>query len=155
YFSFGADPMVHSTSGSFSGPRLSGWPTVNYRAYRYRHIVEVLQVLQREPDGTIAVIAGGAPFRFSSMAELEGCGYDGVPWSDGPGGTFGKVPRAPQNGTLLHLADGRIFVVAGGAAFWFPTWADYVAAGYEKATPVAVPTAPTLVLEQATPADGT
>src|SRR5262249_45550644 len=115
YFSFGADPMVHSTSGSFSGPRLSGWPTVNYRAYRSRHIVEVLQVLQREPDGTIAVIAGGAPFRFSSMAELEGCGYDGVPWSDVPAGTFAKLPRAPQNGTLLHLADGRIFVVAGGA----------------------------------------
>ncbi|WP_285780848.1 M23 family metallopeptidase, partial [Microtetraspora sp. NBRC 13810] len=74
--------------------------------------------LYREPDGTIAVIVGGAPVRFSSMAELTASGYGSAPISGVPAGWLGRLPQVPRDGSFLRNAgNGGIFVVVGGAKY--------------------------------------
>ncbi|GLW10195.1 hypothetical protein Misp01_53240, partial [Microtetraspora sp. NBRC 13810] len=74
--------------------------------------------LYREPDGTIAVIVGGAPVRFSSMAELTASGYGSAAISGVPAGWLGRLPQVPRDGSFLRNAgNGGIFVVVGGAKY--------------------------------------
>ena len=40
YYSFGSTPIKHITHFSFSDSTLSGHPTANYKAYRYKNIIE-------------------------------------------------------------------------------------------------------------------
>jgi hypothetical protein len=40
YYSFGSTPMKHYTHASFSDAKIAGWATSNYRAYRYKNIVD-------------------------------------------------------------------------------------------------------------------
>ncbi|MGN9840853.1 hypothetical protein ACTMTI_22290 [Nonomuraea sp. H19] len=74
--------------------------------------------LYREPDGTIAVIAGGAPVRFAGMAELEAAGYGDTAWTGVPAGWLNNLPQEPRDGTYLRSpANGSIYVTAGGAKY--------------------------------------
>ncbi|WP_329427442.1 M23 family metallopeptidase [Streptosporangium sp. NBC_01495] len=81
--------------------------------------------LYREPSGTIAVVAGGAPVRFSSMEELNASGYEGAPFTNVPAGWLNTLPQSPRDGTYLrNAADGGISVIAGGAKYGLshPEW---------------------------------
>jgi hypothetical protein len=74
--------------------------------------------LYREPDGTIAVIVGGAPARFQSMAELAAAGYSAASCTSVPAGWLNDLPQDPQNGSYLrNYADGSIYVIAGAAKY--------------------------------------
>jgi hypothetical protein len=91
--------------------------------------------LVREPDGTIAVLAGGAPFSFASMVELETAGYARKPFVHVPAGYIARLPKLPRDRTLLRdRVSGTIAVITGGAKVQFISWPEYVAAGYERAT---------------------
>ncbi|GLW09453.1 hypothetical protein Misp01_45820 [Microtetraspora sp. NBRC 13810] len=103
------------------------WADMNtYTPIRYKKIKDdapatvtpVEGRLYREPDGTVAVIAGGAPIRFGSMEELTASGYAGVAMTAVPAGWMKKLPQDPRNGTYLRdAADGSISVIAGGAKY--------------------------------------
>ncbi|SDJ02835.1 M23 family metallopeptidase [Nonomuraea jiangxiensis] len=74
--------------------------------------------LYREPNGTIAVIAGGAPVRFANMDELNATGYGSVPTTPVIAGWLNTLPQQPRIGTYLHNpADNTIHVIAGGAKY--------------------------------------
>jgi hypothetical protein len=88
--------------------------------------------LLREPNGSIAVVAGGAVYSFASMDELNAAGYGGKPYVSVPAGHLATMPAEPRDGTLVrNPADGgSIAVIAGGAKFSFSTMEDLSAAGY-------------------------
>jgi hypothetical protein len=114
------------------------WPDMTtYRPIRYNKIKDDAAApvaaadgsLYREPDGTMAVIAGGAPVRFASMDELNRAGYSNVAWTAVPAGWLNKLPQDPRNGTYLRNAsDGSIFVIAGGAKYHLSS-AEWTAMG--------------------------
>lgn len=103
------------------------WGDMNtYKPIRYTHIqndpppvvTPVDGHLYREPDGTIAVIVGGAPVRFTSMAELTAAGYGGASLTSVPAGWLNHLPQDPPNGSYLRdYADGSIYVIVGGAKY--------------------------------------
>ncbi|MGN9840852.1 hypothetical protein ACTMTI_22285 [Nonomuraea sp. H19] len=137
------------------------WADMNtYRPIRYNKIRDDATVpvtpaeghLYREPSGTIAVIAGGAPVRFAGMAELEAAGYGDAALTAVPAGWLNKLPQDPRNGTYLRsAADGSIYVIAGGAKYHL-TPAEWNEMGKPGATNV-----PVRFLEEydAAPLDGT
>ncbi|SDI99919.1 hypothetical protein [Nonomuraea jiangxiensis] len=85
--------------------------------------------LYREPSGTIAVIAGGAPVRFASMDELAATGYGSAPLTAVPAGWLNRLPQEPRDGTFLRdAANGAISVIAGGAKYGL-TLAEWEAMG--------------------------
>ncbi|SDI99964.1 M23 family metallopeptidase [Nonomuraea jiangxiensis] len=85
--------------------------------------------LYREPSGTIAVIAGGAPVRFASMDELRAAGYGSAPLIGVPAGWLNSLPQEPRDGTFLRdAANGAISVIAGGAKYGL-TLAEWEAMG--------------------------
>jgi hypothetical protein len=63
YYSFGSTPLVHVTHVSFNDSTLSGWPTANYQAYRYKSIV----------DDSGGVVSSGDVHTF---ADIDGDGKD-------------------------------------------------------------------------------
>lgn len=103
------------------------WADMNtYTPIRYKKIQDdpppvvtpVEGHLYREPDGTIAVIAGGAPVRFHSMAELAAAGYGGTSFTSVPAGWLNDLPQDPRNGSYLRdYVDGSIYVLAGAAKY--------------------------------------
>jgi hypothetical protein len=94
----------------------------------------------REPDGTIAVAAGGAAFRFATWDEYLASGYRADQWSSVPSGFLSRMRTTPVDGTLLRDdGTGSISVVAGGAKVTFATWDELVAAGYGSGRFVNVP----------------
>ena len=101
-------------------------------------------------------MAGGAAFWFPTWADYVAAGYEKATVINVPTtAATALAARTAADRTLIRVADGRIFVVAGGAAFWFPTWAEYVAAGYERAAVVNVPPTAATMLAARTAADGT
>ncbi|GAA4208346.1 hypothetical protein GCM10022252_73370 [Streptosporangium oxazolinicum] len=74
--------------------------------------------LYREPNGTVAVVAGGAPVRFTSMDELNASGYEGAPLTNVPAGWLNTLPQTPRDGTYLRNASGGgISIITGGAKY--------------------------------------
>jgi hypothetical protein len=104
-----------------------------YTAIRYNKIRDsggsgaaVDGQLYREPDGTIAVIVGGAPARFTSMAELAQSGYGSTGW-------FKSLPQEPRDGSYMRDSrDGSIFLVVGGAKYPL-SYAEWGQLGYPGA----------------------
>jgi hypothetical protein len=89
--------------------------------------------LVREPNGLIAVIAGGAPFTFANWEEYLATGYQPNQWIDVPAGYISSLPAAPSDGTLLRdYATGSIVVIAGGAGIRFIAWEEVLATGYQS-----------------------
>ncbi|MEV6861905.1 hypothetical protein AB0M44_13000 [Streptosporangium subroseum] len=94
--------------------------------------------LYREPDGTIAVIVGGAPIRFASMAELIETRYGNAQWTSVPKGWFDALPDQPRDGSYLRdVANGMIHQMAGGKKRAL-TWDEWSALGWPTFTNVPV-----------------
>jgi hypothetical protein len=139
YYSFGSTPVKLKTNMSISG-ELDSHPNSEYVALRYNKIVEDGAsgtspysdgTLLREPNGSIAVMAGGAAYSFSSMDELNAAGYGGKPYVSVAAGFLATLPSSRvADGTLLRRSDGSISVTAGGAGFSFGSMAELSAAGY-------------------------
>ncbi|MEU7803216.1 S1 family peptidase [Micromonospora arborensis] len=83
----------------------------------------------REPWGTISVVAGGAPIWFDSVDEIGATGYP-TSWTAVPNGTFGLLPTAPRDGTVVANPQGGVFVFAGGAKVWFAYPQEITDTGY-------------------------
>ncbi|WP_218034793.1 hypothetical protein, partial [Acrocarpospora corrugata] len=139
----GSAPPEHETNRTFSG-RIGGHPASVYSAYRYSNVISdvpgsaVEGALYREPSGTIAVIAGGAPVSFINPAELTASGYGGAPMTAVPDGWLQSLPQSPRNGTYLrNAANGSIYVTVGGAKYGLNA-AEYAALGSPLATNVPV-----------------
>lgn len=95
--------------------------------------------LLHQPDGTVAVIAGGAALVFSSLAELAQAGYASAPLTEVPAGYLDHLPSVPRDGTLLRdNTTGAIEVIAGGARFAFANLDELTAAGDASAHVIAV-----------------
>ncbi|WFF00324.1 S1 family peptidase [Micromonospora sp. WMMD964] len=109
--------------------------------------------LYREAAGAISVIAGGSPIWFDDIAEIRATGYT-TSWTDVPNGTFGLLPTAPRNGTVVSAPQHGIYVIAGGARIWFSTPQEIVDTGYGGVSPTMVPTR-YLDTVPTTPRDGT
>lgn len=88
--------------------------------------------LYREPAGSISVIAGGAPVWFDNIGEISGAGYP-VSWTSVPNGTFGLLPAAPRDGTVVQNPQGGVWVFAGGAKVWFAYPQEITDTGYGPA----------------------
>ncbi|WP_310381061.1 hypothetical protein [Actinoplanes couchii] len=139
YYSFGSTPVKLKTNI----PITDNWdshPNSGYIAMRYNRIIEdgasgtspyADGTLLREPNGSIAVMAGGAAFAFNSMDELNAAGYAGRPYVSVAAGTLATLPPTRvADGTLVRRSDGSIAVIAGGAAFSFASMTELTAAGY-------------------------
>ncbi|GII79052.1 hypothetical protein Sru01_40340 [Sphaerisporangium rufum] len=91
----------------------------------------------REPDGSIAVIAGGAAVPFLTMAEVNAAGYGNAVSTAVPAGWIRSQPSEPRDGTFLrNNADSSVYVVAGGAKYGL-SYEQFVAMG--KPASVNVP----------------
>jgi hypothetical protein len=89
--------------------------------------------LYREPDGTIAVILGGAPGRFINMPELIEAGYGSTPFTNVSKGWLKTLPQEPRDGTYLRdNRNGTIWLVVGGAKYAL-TYAEWGMLGYPRA----------------------
>lgn len=74
--------------------------------------------LYREPSGLIAVIIGGAPARFQSMAELVAAGYENTPFTQVPANYFRSLSQTPRNGSYVRdFTTKAISVVVGGVKY--------------------------------------
>jgi hypothetical protein len=91
-----------------------------YTPLRYRHALDdstnthANSAFLREPNGKISVVAGGAPFHLTPQ---EYAALGSPPWVAVPAGTFTRMPGIIQNGALLRVSDGTIFVIAGSAKY--------------------------------------
>lgn len=109
----------------------------------------------REPNGTIAVADGGAPFRFASPDEYHQAGYGDGQWRSVSDGFLARMPQAPRNGTLVrNPAGGGIYVFAGGAKLLFSSMDELNNAGYGSTRWVNVPGS-ALAGASDVPSDGT
>jgi hypothetical protein len=142
----GSAPPERETNRTFTGT-IGGHPASVYSAYRYSNVIPdmpgsgataVEGALYREPNGTIAVIAGGAPVSFSNPAELVASGYGGAPMTAVPEGWLNSLPQDPRNGTFLRNAgDGSIYVIAGRAKYGLNP-EEYAVLGSPSSTNVPV-----------------
>ncbi|MGW3963210.1 hypothetical protein ACWED2_25565 [Amycolatopsis sp. NPDC005003] len=111
--------------------------------------------LVRDPaNGAIYVMAGGAKQYFDSWDEYLALGYRENTWVNLPGGVASSFGNTPKDGSVLRGADGKVYVVAGGALFWFKTGEEYAAAGHTDNDWVNV-SASALSHLAGAPADGT
>jgi hypothetical protein len=86
------------------------------------------------------VIAGNAKFAFANWNEYVAAGYEHASFTTAPLRVIQAFSDVPQDGTLLRdPASGTIVSVAGGTKYAFPSWDEYVAAGYANATFTNVP----------------
>jgi len=101
-------------------------------------------ILNKNPGGTLAVMAGGAKFIFGSMPEFTSLGYSTSPNTliEIAAATFDGITTVPKNRTTLQGGGGQVYVVAGGAKFYFTDMGVYYAFGYTDAQRVKVPQAP-------------
>jgi hypothetical protein len=158
YYSFGATPMEHVfhatlTNGSGAG-QLAGHPASDYAYYRYNNILNGGQ-LDREPSGAIAVIVGGAPARFQSMAELTAAGYANVPYTNVPAGYLASLPQVPSDGSIIRdNVTGEIDIIAGGARYWLSA-SQWAALGSPSYVNVPESFFPTLGTSPGIPSNGT
>ncbi|GAA1896233.1 CHAP domain-containing protein [Lapillicoccus jejuensis] len=82
-------------------------------------------------DGRVYRVAGGAPLYVSSWTSFGGQQpttlVDAATIANAGGsGVFGHLLAAPRNGSFLrNTADGRTYVVAGGAPLAVPSWSAY------------------------------
>lgn len=95
--------------------------------------------LYREPSGAVAVIVGGHPVAFQSMAELVATGYNASTATDVPAGQLSLLPAAPRNGTLVRTPDGGVSVIFGGTRTWFSSMDELNNSGYAGRPFIAVP----------------
>jgi hypothetical protein len=94
------------------------------------------------PDGSLYVMAGGAKFPFGSMSEFSSLGYSTNGMVNLDATNINAIPNTPRNGTVLRSGGGQIYVVAGGAKFYFGSWGEYTGQGYSSSSYVNVPQAP-------------
>jgi uncharacterized RmlC-like cupin family protein len=109
-------------------------------------------------DGSLWVMAGGAKFQFGTMNEFSGLGYSTSGMVDVSTDTLASIPNMPRNGTVLRGGGGQIYVVAGGAKFYFGSWSEYTGQGYVNNQWINVPQAPLNAIGDAPgnmPANGT
>lgn len=106
--------------------------------------------LLRNPEGVVAVLAGGARFTFSTAKDLTSTGYDTTRSVEVSDAMLNALPTVAANRTLLRNPEGTVVVVAGGARIAFATGQDLTAAGYTASQSVllsdsmlnAIPTVP-------------
>lgn len=89
----------------------------------------------QHPDGRLYIVVGGVKFYFGSMAEYGSLGYSTAQIARVPGAPTDGIPAAsvatpPRNGTILRSGGGQMYVVAGGAKFYFGSMAEYSSLGY-------------------------
>ena len=112
--------------------------------------------LMRNTAGTVAVVAGGAPFGFPSASDLATAGYANTAPVAVPQGYFTSTVfrSTASNGTLLRDPDGVGVVMVGGARMAFASGQEVTSAGYDAGHAVEISDAMLSALPT-TPADGT
>lgn len=102
--------------------------------------------LLRQPDGTLAVMAGGVKFAFSNMGEYYGENYTDAQMvyvTQWPAANLPTAPTTiPGDGNVLVAPNGTVYVLAGGVMFAFNSMTDYYTLGYNDAQIRRVPQAP-------------
>jgi uncharacterized RmlC-like cupin family protein len=104
------------------------------------------RTILRSGGGQIYVMAGGAKFHYGSMAEYMSLGAQDTNWVNVPQGSLDAIGDAPgnipRNGTVLRSGGGQVYVVAGGAKFYFGSTTEYHNQGYTDAQMINVPQGP-------------
>jgi uncharacterized RmlC-like cupin family protein len=98
----------------------------------------------RHPDGRLFVMSGGVKFYFGSMTEFSSLGYSASRITPVSGGSLDAIPTAstvspPRDRTILRSGGGQIYVVAGGAKFYYGSMTEYLALGGQETDWVNVP----------------
>ncbi|WP_411084689.1 hypothetical protein [Streptomyces sp. cmx-18-6] len=150
YYSFGTTPVRHATGVSINAARFDGHPNSDYKALRYKKIVDDISpdptalpsgTLVKAPNGpTVKVIISGAGLPVAS-ADVGPGGYDLSKIVVLTDAAFNSLPAAPPSGTVVHDRAGGSsrYVVVDGAALPI-SGAEWSADGYDQRPDMGVPT---------------
>ncbi|MFF2658928.1 hypothetical protein ACFVUH_16355 [Kitasatospora sp. NPDC058032] len=150
YYAFGSTPVKHATNKSINDAQFDSHPNSDYKALRYKHIVEDVTTapsalpagtLVKSPNGsTVKVIINGAGVPVTG-ADVAADGYDLSKVVTVDDGAFNALPTVPPPGTVVHDQGGgnSRYVVIGNAALTI-SGSDWTADGYDKRPDLGVPT---------------
>ncbi|MFE6775477.1 hypothetical protein [Streptomyces sp. NPDC057702] len=149
YYSFGSTPVKHATGVSINAATLDSHPNSDYRALRYKKIVEDSPpdpttlpsgtLVKTANNPTVKVIVGGAGLPVAGSDVGPG-GYDLSKVVPVDSAAFNALPSAPASGTVVHDQAGgpSRYVVVDGAALPI-TGAEWTADGYDQRPDMGVP----------------
>jgi cell wall-associated NlpC family hydrolase len=163
YYSFGHTPVVHRTGVSINAT-LDGHPNGDYKALRYKKIVDDSGNPTTLPSGTLVKSANGALVKvIIAGSGLAVAGSDVGPDNydlskivivdDSP---FNDLPTSPPSGTVVHDQAGGSsrYVVVDGAALPISE-AEWTADGYNRRPVMGVPGTWLRTAAAKTPSTGT
>ncbi|MYW05822.1 hypothetical protein, partial [Streptomyces sp. SID3343] len=162
YYSFGHTPVVHRTGVSINAT-LDGHPNGDYKALRYKKIVDDSVNPTTLPSGTLVKSANNA----SVKVIIAGAGLPVAGSDVGPDhydlskivivddAAFNALSTTPPSGTVVHDQAGGAnrYVVVDGAALPI-TGAEWTADGYDTRPDMGVPTSWLQTATNSTPSTG-